>query len=255
MSEERRSPAEWASFLKESWEKRSRSDKRDFYVASHPGWQNEERWRAQAENDVQLMLYQVDREALTNWNVLEIGCGVGRLALPLAPGVASYTGVDIAPGMIDEARQRCAALASTRFFVSDGAGLPDEVGDRAYELIIVLAVFIHCPRDVIASLVRAGYERLAPGGQLRFQVLADPSDPTGIASLEDAAAAHQEIHEMEEEATEGERELIDGHYYMGDAFRYDELEPFLVAASGGAGHVTLIRPDLAHVYGWVERPR
>ena len=255
MSDARRSPRDWAALLRDNWEERSRSEQRDFYVASHRGWRNPERWLAQAENDARLMLYQVDRSALSGWNVLEIGCGVGRLATPLSPLVASYTGVDIAPGMVEEAHRRSSALANVRFFVSDGIGLPDDVDDRRYELVIALAVFIHCPRDVIAALVRAGFERLTPGGELRFQVLADPTDPTGLSSLEEATAAHDEIQEMEEGATQDERELIDGHYYMGDAFRYGELEPFLVEASGGVGRVTLIRPDLAHVYGWVARPR
>lgn len=254
MADERRSAREWADLLKQNWEQRARSEKRDFYVASHPGWTDPERWRAQAANDAELMLYQVDRAALAGWHVLEIGCGVGRLALPLVEQVASYTGIDIAAGMVEEARRRAAAHPNARFFVSDGVALPPEACDREYRLILVLAVFIHCPRDVIRSLVRAGYERLAPGGQLRFQVLADPSDPTGIGSLEDAAVVHEEIARMEEAATTEERELIDGHYYMGDAFRYDELEPFLVEASGGGGRVNLIRPDLAHVYGWVEKP-
>lgn len=249
-----RSAQDWAALLRESWEERARSQARDFYVASHPGWRDPARWSAQAERDVELMLYRVDRRALSGWHVLEIGCGVGRLALPLAPLVASYTGVDIAPGMIEEARARCAEARNARFLVSDGAGLPREARERRYELVLVLAVFIHCPRQVIRSLVRAGYEVLAPGGQLRFQVLADPSDPSGVASLEAAEVAHQEIHEMEEQATAEQRALIDGHYYMGDAFRFAELEPFLVEASGGTGLVTLIRPDLAHVYGWVAKP-
>ena len=255
MSEPERSAQDWAQLLKENWEKRSRSETRDFYVASHPGWRNPKHWSAQAERDAQLMLYQVDEQALADWNLLEVGCGVGRLAIPLSARVKSYTGVDIAPGMVEEARARCASLDNTRFFVSDGAGLPEDAKDRTYELILSLAVFIHCPKDVTASLIRAGYDQLSPGGQFRFQVLADPSDATGITSLEDAALAHQEIEEMEAEATTEERELIDGHYYMGDAFTYDELGPFLVEASGGSGVPTLIRPDLAHIYGWVEKPR
>ncbi len=249
-----RSAQDWAAQLKRSWEERARSDARDFYVASHPGWREPARWQAQARADLDMLLWQVDRGALGRWHVLEIGCGVGRIAQPLAPLVASYTGIDIAPGMVEEARARCAGLANARFLVSSGDDLPAQARDRRYELALALAVFIHCPRAVIRSLVRAAYERLAPGGQLRFQVLADPSDPTGVVSLEAAAAAHQEIDAMEEQAGAEERALIDGHYYMGDAFRYDELAPFLVEASGGSGRVTLIRPDLAHVYGWVEKP-
>jgi len=248
-----RSLEDWARFLGANWERRSRSEDRDFYVASHPGWNDEGRWAAQAESDVRLMLYQLDEERLRGWNVLEIGCGVGRLALPLARRCASYTGFDIAAGMVEEARRRCAEQRNARFFVSDGSGVPAEADDRRYELALAMAVFIHCPRVVTRSLVAQTYRRLAPGGQLRFQVLADPSDPTGLQSLEAAASAHEEIHEMEAGATERQRSLIDDTYYMGDAFGYEELRLFLAEASGD-GLVTTIRPDLAHIYGWVEKP-
>lgn len=250
-----RTPEEWASFLKSNWETRARSDARDFYIASHPGWSQREVWEAQAERDAQLMLWGLEEAACRDWEVLEIGCGVGRLARPFAARVRGYTGFDIAPGMVAEARRRNADLARTRFFVSSGLGVPDEAADRTYDLALALAVFIHCPRAVTAALVESACALLRPGGQLRFQLLADPNDPTGIASMEAAESAHRDAREQEAIApdTEVDKALLDGTYYMGDAFRYDQVAPFLERASGG-GAVTTIRTDLAHVYGWIEKP-
>jgi len=240
--------------LRDNWEARSRSDARDFYVASHPGWDEAERWEAQAEADAELMLHAVDAEELATAHVLEVGCGVGRLARPLAARAASYTGIDISAGMVAEARIRLENVAAARFFVCDGLRVPEAACDRRYRQIVALAVLIHCPRDVVRSLVASAYELLEPGGQLRFQVLADPDDPTGIASLPAAEEVHQEMRDVELVVTPQMRELIDGHYYMGAKFRFDELEPFLLDAAGGGG-VVLFRPDLVHVYGWIERPR
>ena len=43
-----------------------------------------------------------------SWSVLDVGCGTGTLAVPLAPRVASVTAIDFSAGMIDGLEQRCA---------------------------------------------------------------------------------------------------------------------------------------------------
>jgi ubiquinone/menaquinone biosynthesis C-methylase UbiE len=55
--------------------------------------------------------------------VLEIGCGIGRFEQALAPRVAAITGIDIAPGMIETARQRCAGLPNVRLIETSGRDL------------------------------------------------------------------------------------------------------------------------------------
>jgi SAM-dependent methyltransferase len=42
--------------------------------------------------------------------VLELGCGTGRITIPMAQQGISMTGVDITPGMLDHARQKAQAL-------------------------------------------------------------------------------------------------------------------------------------------------
>ena len=93
----------WAKLLKENWEKRSRSDSRDFFVASHPGWQDEETVRRKAKTELDLVLANLDSKFLSQKQVLEIGCGPGRLAQYVGPRVLGYTGIDIAEGMIQGA--------------------------------------------------------------------------------------------------------------------------------------------------------
>jgi ubiquinone/menaquinone biosynthesis C-methylase UbiE len=55
--------------------------------------------------------------------VLDLGCGIGRVAARLAPPVGSVRGIDISPGMIAAARRRCAGLPNVQFAVCDGADL------------------------------------------------------------------------------------------------------------------------------------
>ncbi len=246
-----RQPDDWAALLKHNWQKRAVSESRDFYVASHPGWSQAQRWQAQADVDAGIVCMGLDEAWLAEAQVLEIGCGVGRLVAPLLNKAAVYTGFDIAAGMVEEARQRCAEFEQARFFESDGASLPEEVQDRAYDLIMAWAVFIHCPLEIVAQLSGQAYGLLAPGGHLRFQLLADPTDPTGIeSSPQEIAAVEEEMVAMEDGADAGDRSLIDDHYYMGHAFRYDEAARFFGSLGG---ELTLHRFDPSHIYGDVAK--
>lgn len=60
--------------------------------------------------------------------VLDIGCGVGRLEAALSPLSAAVIGLDISPGMVAQARRRCAGLPNVQVLLGSGhdlAGIPD----------------------------------------------------------------------------------------------------------------------------------
>jgi len=73
-------------------------------------------------------------------SVLDIGCGIGRVAQALAPRVRSVTGIDVSPGMIEEARRRCADLSNIEFCVGSGRNLAD-FADRAFDLVLAVDSF------------------------------------------------------------------------------------------------------------------
>ena len=53
-------------------------------------------------------------------NALDFGCGVGRLVIPLTKHCVSVTGVDVSPGMLEEAKRNCASqnITSVKFIAS-----------------------------------------------------------------------------------------------------------------------------------------
>jgi SAM-dependent methyltransferase len=84
---------------------------------------------------------------LTEWNllhtdltVLDIGCGIGRIELALAPLVRAITAIDISPHMINEARRRCRGLANINFQQCNGKDLT-AFGDRSFDLILAIDSF------------------------------------------------------------------------------------------------------------------
>ena len=72
--------------------------------------------------------------------VLDIGCGIGRIARAVAPHVARVMGIDVSSAMIAEARQRCHAIGNVDFVVCNGSDLGDLVGDR-FRLILAVDAF------------------------------------------------------------------------------------------------------------------
>jgi SAM-dependent methyltransferase len=56
---------------------------------------------------VEAMLELLDLDP--DWTLLDVGCGPGTLALPLAHRVRSVTALDFSPRMLDLLRERCAA--------------------------------------------------------------------------------------------------------------------------------------------------
>lgn len=248
-----------AARLRAAWHARGRAAERDFYVASHPGWDDPAVRAAQARLDAALVLHGLLPD-LAARDVLEIGCGTGRLAAEVAPRARSYTGLDIAPSMVAEARARCGGLANARFLECDGLRLPEAARDRNYGLVFAHAVLIHCPREVVAAWLAAGWAALAPGGELRCQLRADPQDqavPAAPAPAGDDAAleeARRQLGEQQRLATSRPAALALAlpDDYMGHAFRGAEALALLRQAAGGP--CDLVRMGPAHWYARAARP-
>jgi 2-polyprenyl-3-methyl-5-hydroxy-6-metoxy-1,4-benzoquinol methylase len=95
--------------------------------------------------------------------VLDVACGTGNLAIPLARQGAVVTGVDIAPNLLIQARERAAAedLFAT-FDEGDAEQLP--YADASFDAVVTMfgAMFAPRPELVASELARV----LKPGGLL-----------------------------------------------------------------------------------------
>jgi ubiquinone/menaquinone biosynthesis C-methylase UbiE len=95
--------------------------------------------------------------------VLDVACGTGNVAIPLAHGGAVVTGVDIAINLIEQARERAAAEGvSATFDEGDAEQLP--YADGTFDVVVTMfgAMFAPRPEIVAAELARV----LKPGGRL-----------------------------------------------------------------------------------------
>lgn len=238
-----------AAQLKREWNRRSASERAKFYIASHPGWQNESQWAKQAQVDANFVLLGLDEASCQEMNVLEIGCGDGRLVPFISPKVRSYTGIDICPTFIETCKRDNEVSGKTRFFETPGAGIPPNAQDKDYGFIFAAAVFIHCPLSIIESYLHEIRSFSRRETRVRFQVLADPNDLSEIIPVEalDPEAHRQSQHCYDEairdQESADENELVDASSYRGHCFEMAELRQLLATTFGEASTIHIIRFD------------
>jgi ubiquinone/menaquinone biosynthesis C-methylase UbiE len=119
-------------------------------------------------------------------SILDVGCGLGRLSLWLAPRVKTIIGVDISSEMISVAKRRTATLnlPNAEFLVTDGRTLPFE--DDHFDLIICIGTLKYVMDDDDLSLLIGEMCRvLAPGGHIAVIEQIDYNGPIALHGKED----------------------------------------------------------------------
>ena len=100
-------------------------------------------------------------------SMLEYGCGVGRLAIPLSRRPGSVTAIDRSPVMLELARREAERRGAGHiaFETSDAF----QATSRKFDLVICYHVLQRLPRHRGLSLLRALMDRVSPGGVAVFQ--------------------------------------------------------------------------------------
>jgi len=112
--------------------------------------------------------------------VLDLGCGDGTTAVPLARLGAEVVGIDIARNLVDAGNTRAAEAGLTRLTFQEGDACDLQgVADHSFDLTLSVfgAMFAPRPFDVAKEMVRV----TKPGGRI---VMGNwiPNDPTSFVS-------------------------------------------------------------------------
>lgn len=98
--------------------------------------------------------------------VLDIGCGIGRIAAALAPRVRDVHGIDVSTGMINIALKRCEPQTNVHLLKSSGHDLR-EFSDRSFDTVIAVDTFPYINQSgaaLIESYFGETARVLRPGG-------------------------------------------------------------------------------------------
>jgi GT2 family glycosyltransferase/2-polyprenyl-3-methyl-5-hydroxy-6-metoxy-1,4-benzoquinol methylase len=130
-------------------------------------------WR-RGEDVVDLMLDSVGLSIGPDDEIVDIGCGVGRLTRALAVRAGHVHGIDVSSEMLDLARRHNPQLQNVEWLHGDGRGLAP-LADSSVDGCFSHVVFQHIPDpEVTLGYVREMGRVLRPGGWALFQVSTDP---------------------------------------------------------------------------------
>lgn len=106
--------------------------------------------------------------------IVEIGCGVGRMTRPLAARGASARAIDVSERMIALAREHNPQLDNVEWIVGDGTSVAP-IADASADACFSHVVFQHIPDpEITLGYVREMGRVLRPGGWSGFQISNQP---------------------------------------------------------------------------------
>ena len=171
--------------MREDWDRRAREDAQ-YYVAFGRRKQSREEFFASAADVLRALKDEFRRSPpgtdFAQLSALEIGCGPGRLMLPLSEIVGRIAGVDVSGEMVKLACQNLAAASNATVRHNTGADLSGFAGESV-DFCYSYAVFQHIPdKNVVWSYLREACRVLKRGGLLKCQLsgLPDGEDESAL---------------------------------------------------------------------------
>lgn len=162
---------ETAQLMRQDWDERATKDA-FYYIASWNQKWDSASFFLSGEQDYERLVLPV-LEALgfnpERKEVLEVGCGVGRMTRAFARRFARVYALDISPDMLDQARGFHDDQKNIVWLLGDGSGF-SFIADNSMDLVFSYITLQHVPTEALAlGYVREMIRVLKPGGACLFQ--------------------------------------------------------------------------------------
>ncbi len=161
--------------MRKFWDARAREDPY-FFVDNRLryGDPDLDRFWAGGPEALSIMEAALGARILPSHEIVEVGCGVGRMTRALCARGHSVRALDISPEMIERARELNSDIPNAEFILGDGGSLRP-IADDSADVIHSDVVFQHIPDPAITlGYVREMGRVLRAGGFAMFQVSNSP---------------------------------------------------------------------------------
>ena len=189
--------------MKKEWDARSKLDTL-FVISTEHSENYEDFWQSGMDDIKSILDIDGSRfEKITHqkepkkMRILEIGCGIGRLLIPMSEIFGQVIGVDISSEMIHKGKKHLENIQNCQIFENNGIDL-SEFSDNYFDFCFSFIVFQHIPEKKIVEKYISEVSRvLKPNCLFRFQVRGTiTSKPNQITTWDGVQFTSDEIHKI-----------------------------------------------------------
>jgi len=189
--------------MKKEWDARAKFDTL-FVIATEHSENYEDFWQSGIDDTKSILgldgsrfekiIHQKDPKKM---RILEIGCGIGRLLIPMSKIFGQVIGIDISSEMIHKGKKHIEDLPNCQIFENNGIDL-SEFADNYFDFCFSFIVFQHIPEKKIVEKYISEVSRvLKPRCLFRFQVRGTiASKPNQITTWDGVQFTSDEIHKI-----------------------------------------------------------
>lgn len=153
------------------------------------GYTDEDEYARTAQQNVEILEETVGIRP--DDEILEIGCGVGRVGTALAPLCRRWVGADVSANMLGHARDRLSGFDNVELVELSGWDLAP-IPASSLDVVYCMVVFMHLDEWERYSYVREAMRVLRPGGRLYVDNFNLRSEP-GWAFFTDMATSYHPL--------------------------------------------------------------
>jgi len=189
--------------MKKEWNERTKMNPL-FVIATDHSETEEDFWNSGIDecNDIlgiNTERYQkiIENKDTSSMNVLEIGCGIGRILIPMRKIFGNVTGIDISSEMVQLGQKYVSDVPNCNIIENNGVDL-SEFSDNSFDFCYSFIVFQHIPeKQIVENYIKEVSRILKPSCLFRFQVRGIISTkPNEITTWDGVQFTSDEIHEI-----------------------------------------------------------